>query len=137
MSKLRSAAEVAEEVATRTWGDGLNHTGYEHLKARLCRFFEARDDAVAQVCADAARAVLAQYALKDAWGISQAMETAILHAINPPETERERLGRVLWEATCPGGEMGDLTPMERNIFCDHAAAVQDELRKIDKEASGE
>ncbi len=64
-----------------------------------------------------------------------------IHAVAaPPETERERLGRVLWEALHPSIDTGipwcDLDQPTIDKYCTTAATITAEQAKIKEEARG-
>lgn len=122
MSKLRSAEEFEKSM-------------YGLSVRQKCDAFKARDAEVAQVCAgDASRKCLEVTGYR----LDGRIYRAILHAIDPPEDPRERLGRTLYEADrMPVTPWSELHPSTRAVLCNRAAVVAVEKAKIDKEASGE
>ena len=118
MNKLQSANDFVADVM------GLE---CHHHKVKAV---EARDKAVAQVCADAYLAWRER-----GGGPIQDGAAAILHAIDPPEDIRERLGRVihkysgswLWEA---------LGQAKKEEYCKVAEDVLAEKAKIKEEQDG-
>ena len=92
MTKLQSAEEL--------WLP-RGSTGFSSKAPQwFTDLIEARDRAVTQVCADAAyQAGLERVQQgKERPGVCAWMTDAILHAIDPPEDTRERLGRAAYRA---------------------------------------
>ena len=118
MTKLQSAEEFSIEL-------------YNKIEMKeVVTAVKAHDKAVAQVCADAYMASVFQrdYTIMD-------NKAAILHAIDPPEDTRERLGRVLWDkrAIAPWDRASDEL---KERYCNEAQAVLTEQRKIEEERDG-
>lgn len=127
MTKLQSARDAADEYYR------------DRSPKRLVDVIEARDKAVAQVCADVAyregRAQLKQGC--DAVSLVLFMRDAILHVIDPPASERERLGRAIYSQLIGGCKWEKLPSDSRDRFCDQAQAVLAEQQKIQEEQDDE
>ena len=59
---------------------------------------------------------------------------AIRAVATPPESPRERLGRVLWEATLPSASWENATTFDQDEMCNRADAVRQEIAKMEEEA---
>ena len=118
MDKLRSAEELWNLIADPHITD-----------EQVLKLLNDHTVRVTQACADA-------YTVKvRAHGgiIVNSYVDAILAVVQPQETVRERLGRVLWNAQYPNGPWDPVPEMVKEQFCDRAAAVQAELAKIKEE----
>ncbi len=121
MSKLRSA-----ESYMKQWGCSGKPSEWPGILREI-------HEEVVQACADAFRLAASERGFRAHDGLVEFGIDTILAVAKPPETDRDRLGRVLWEATCPGGKLSDLTPLEIKLFCDRAAAVIAEQRNMEAE----
>ena len=127
MSKLRSAVETWEEMFS-----GRSPLAPE-FKCQLKKFVEARDDAMRQVCADAALEYTGHAVYATVF--DDQLKAAILAAAKPPEDLRERLGRAVQQGfhAMKSTTWDNLPPESRETYCRAGDAV---LAALEENADG-
>lgn len=135
MDDLRPVEDVAEDLRTRAVP-----SGHVYLKT-LTEILQAEREAVVARDADVAMSVI-RASIADStrnidatwlFSLCEQVGKAILATAKPPETTRERLGRVLWGYKNRSYAWEEMPLHERETYCDQAEAVQAELAKIQED----
>ena len=121
----------AEDFAAAVAGMAYRSDRREAIKARDAELTQE----VVERCANVATRYLKDCFLDINFTdpVSIGLLDTIRAVAKPPETPRERLGRVLCERTNPDYAWSDFGKLDRDIWCDRAEAVRQEIAKMEAE----